>query len=163
MCRAGITDMPKQSAGLLLYRKKRGSLEVFLVHPGGPFWANKDDGAWSIPKGEFDASEDPLEAAKREFREETGRIAQGEYRPLEPIRQKGGKIVYAWAVHSDLEPAAVKSNSFSMEWPRGSGTVRQFPEIDRAEWFKIDMAKRKILKSQLGLLEQLEQALASRA
>jgi predicted NUDIX family NTP pyrophosphohydrolase len=120
----------------------------------------KDDGAWSIPKGEFAAGEDPLEAAKREFREETSLIVVGEYRPLKPLRQQGGNIVYAWAVQSDLEAAAVKSNTFSMEWPRGSGKMREFPEIDRAEWFKIDLARRKILKSQLDLLEQLEQVVA---
>ena len=154
--------MPKKSAGLLLYRKRRGSLEVFLVHPGGPFWANKDEGACSIPKGEFDAGEGPLEAAKREFREETGLATQGEYRPLKPVRQKGGKIVHAWAVDCDLDAAAIKSNTFSMEWPRGSGKIREFPEIDRAEWFKVDLARQKILKGQLDLLEQLEQALASR-
>jgi len=154
--------MPKKSAGLLLYRKKRGSMEVFLVHPGGPFWANKDDGAWSIPKGEFDAGEEALEAAKREFREETGLAAVGEYRPLKPIRQTGGKVVHAWAVDCDLDAGAVKSDTFSMEWPRGSGKMREFQEIDRAEWFKIDSARRKILKSQLGLLEQLEQAVDSR-
>jgi predicted NUDIX family NTP pyrophosphohydrolase len=154
--------MPKESAGLLLYRKTRGSLEVFLVHPGGPFWANKDDGAWSIPKGELEAGEDPLDAAKREFREETGLVAEGEFQPLEPIRQSGGKIVHSWAVQGDLESTAVKSNTFSMEWPPGSGKLRKFPEVDRAGWFKIDLAKRKTLKSQLGLLEQLEQILASR-
>jgi predicted NUDIX family NTP pyrophosphohydrolase len=154
--------MPKKSAGLLLYRRRRGSLEVFLVHPGGPFWAKKDDGAWSIPKGEFSAGENPLDAAKREFREETGLVAEGEYLPLKPIRQRGGKIVYAWAVQSHFEPAAVNSNTFSMEWPRGSGTMRKFPEVDRAGWFTIDWARRKILKSQLNLLEQLEQTLASR-
>jgi predicted NUDIX family NTP pyrophosphohydrolase len=150
--------MPKQSAGLLLYRKKRGSIEVFLVHPGGPFWANKDDGAWSIPKGEFDAGADPLEAARREFQEETSVVVVGKYLPLTPIRQRGGKIVYAWAVRSDLDAAMVKSNTFSIEWPPGSGKMREIPEIDRAEWFKIALARRKILKSQLGLLEQLEQA-----
>ena len=154
--------MPKKSAGLLLYRRRRGSLEVFLVHPGGPFWPKKDDGAWSIPKGEFSAGENPLDAAKREFREETGLVAEGEYLPLKPIRQRGGKIVYAWAVLSHFEPAAVNSNTFSMEWPRGSGTMRKFPEVDRAGWFTIDWARRKILKSQLNLLEQLEQTLASR-
>jgi len=154
--------MPKKSAGLLLYRRRRGSLEVFLVHPGGPFWPKKDDGAWSIPKGEFNAGENPLDAAKREFQEETGLVAEGEYLPLKPIRQRGGKIVYAWAVQSHFEPAAVNSNTFSMEWPRGSGTMRKFPEVDRAGWFTIDWARRKILKSQLNLLEQLEQTLASR-
>jgi len=154
--------MPKKSAGLLFYRKVRGSMEVFLVHPGGPFWAKKDDGAWSIPKGEFDEGEEPLDAAKREFREETGLTAHGEFQPLKPVRQSSGKIVYSWAVHFDLDAAAVKSNTFSMEWPRGSGRMQEFPEIDRAGWFKIDLARRKILKGQLGLLDQLEQMVASR-
>src|ERR1700733_3844860 len=121
--------MPKKSAGLLLYRKVRSSMEVFLVHPGGPFWAKKDDGAWSIPKGEFEEGEEPLDAAKREFREETGVVAKGEFRPLEPVRQSSGKIVYAWAVQFDLNSASVKSNVFSMEWPRGSGGLQEFPEI----------------------------------
>jgi len=155
--------MPKKSAGLLLYRKVCGSMEVFLVHPGGPFWANKDDGAWSIPKGEFDEGEEPLEAAKREFREETGLVAEGEFQPLKPVRQRSGKIVYSWAVNFDLDAAAVKSNPFSMEWPRGSGRMQEFPEIDRADWFKIELARRKILKGQLGLLDQLERAVASRS
>ena len=154
--------MPKKSAGLLLYRKVRGSVEVFLVHPGGPFWANKDDGAWSIPKGEFDEGEEPLDAAKREFREETGLVAEGEFQPLKPVRQRSGKIVYAWAVHLDLNAAAVTSNTFSMECPRGSGRMQEFPEIDRADWFNINLARRKILKGQLGLLDQLEQAVAPR-
>ena len=153
--------MSKKSAGLLLYRKKRGAVEVFLVHPGGPFWANKEDGAWSIPKGEFDAREQPLEAAKREFLEETGLVAFGDFRPLTPIRQTGGKIVYAWAVNCDIDAASVKSNSFSMEWPPKSGNLRKFPEIDRAEWFKVELAKQKILKSQLKLLEELEEGEAS--
>jgi predicted NUDIX family NTP pyrophosphohydrolase len=153
--------MPKKSAGLLLYRKVRGTMEVFLVHPGGPFWVNRDDGAWSIPKGEFNEGEAPLDAAKREFREETGLVAEGEFQPLNPVRQKSGKIVYAWAVHLDLNAAAVKSNLFSMEWPRGSGRMQEFPEIDRVDWFKINLARRKILKGQLGLLDQLEQDVAS--
>jgi len=145
-----------------LYRKVRGSVEVFLVHPGGPFWAKKDDGAWSIPKGEFDEGEEPLDAAKREFREETGLVAEGEFQPLKPVRQRSGKLVYAWAVHLDSNAAAVTSNTFSMEWPRGSGRMQEFPEIDRADWFNIDLARRKILKGQLGLLDQLEQAVAPR-
>jgi len=153
--------MAKKSAGLLLYRKMQGSMDVFLVHPGGPFWANKDDGVWSIPKGEFDADEAPLNAAKREFREETGLVVEGEYQPLKPFRQKGGKIVYAWAVQYDVDAAAVKSNRFAMEWPPRSGKMREFPEIDRAQWFKIDLARQKILKSQLDLLEQLDQAMGS--
>ena len=158
---AGMDIMPKRSAGLVLYRTVRGSMEVFLVHPGGPLWANKDNGAWSIPKGEFDPDEDALNAAKREFREETGLVANGEYQPLKPLRQKGGKIVHVWAVQCDVEAAAVKSNTFSMEWPPRSGKTREFPEIDRAEWFNIEFARRKILKSQLALLNQLEQAMAA--
>jgi len=151
--------MPKKSAGLLLYREKRGSLEVFLVHPGGPFWAKKDEGAWSIPKGEFDADEDPLDAARREFQEETGLAVAGEYLPLTPIRQTGGKTVYAWAVRADVDAAMAKSNAFSIEWPPGSGKTQEFPEIDRADWFDIEVARRKILKSQLPLLEQIERPL----
>jgi len=153
--------MPKISAGLLLYRKTGGALEVFLVHPGGPFWARKDEGAWSVPKGEFDEGEDALDAAQREFQEETGMAAKGEFHPLKPLRQSGRKMVYAWAVQFDLDAAAVKSNTFSMEWPPRSGKAQEFPEIDRAGWFRIDEARRKILKSQLDLLEQLE-FLASR-
>jgi predicted NUDIX family NTP pyrophosphohydrolase len=153
--------MPMKSAGLLLYRKVRGSTEVFLVHPGGPYWANKDDGAWSIPKGEFDAGEEALDAAKREFQEETGQVAKGDFQPLKPIRQRGGKVIYSWALHLDLGEKTVKSNTFSMEWPRGSGRMREFPEIDRAGWFKIELARRKILKSQLDLIEQLERVALS--
>jgi predicted NUDIX family NTP pyrophosphohydrolase len=154
--------MPKESAGLVLYRRVSRSTEVFLVHPGGPFWAKKDEGSWSIPKGEIEAGEDALEAAKREFQEETGLVPAGTFQVLEPIRQKGGKIVHAWAAQCDLDAAAVKSNTFSMEWPPRSGKMREFPEIDHAGWFAIAEARRKILKSQLGLLEQLEELLASR-
>ena len=154
--------MPKESAGLLLYRRLRGSIEVFLVHPGGPFWAKKDAGSWSIPKGEIEAGEDAVEAAKREFQEETGLVPAVTFQILKPIRQKGGKIVHAWAAQFDLDSSAVKSNTFSMEWPPGSGKMQEFPEIDRAGWFEIAEAKSKILKSQLGLLEQLEELLASR-
>jgi predicted NUDIX family NTP pyrophosphohydrolase len=147
--------MPKKSGGLLLYREVQGSLEVFLVHPGGPFWAKKDEGSWSIPKGEIEEGEESLEAAKREFREETGVAAEGEFQPLKPVRQKSGKTVYAWAVRFDLDATSIKSNVFSMEWPPKSGEWKEFPEIDRAEWFSVDQAKRKILKGQLGLLNQL--------
>jgi predicted NUDIX family NTP pyrophosphohydrolase len=155
--------MPKESAGLLLYRSRGGSIEVFLVHPGGPFWAKKDEGSWSIPKGEIEAGEDKLGAAKREFQEETGlAVSAGPFQPLKPIRQKGGKIVHAWAAQSDLDSAAVKSNTFSMVWPPRSGKMREFPEIDRAGWFEIAEARRKILKSQLCLLAQLEELLTSR-
>lgn len=149
--------MAKQSAGLLIYRRRERILEVFLVHPGGPFWQNKDLGAWSIPKGEFVADEDPLEAAKRELREETGLTVDGQFVPLEPIRQRGGKVVHAWIVEADFEPGEVKSNTFSLEWPRGSGKMSEFPEVDRAEWFDLDAATEKILESQRPLLEQLSE------
>jgi predicted NUDIX family NTP pyrophosphohydrolase len=153
--------MPKQSAGILLYRNTDGRVEVFLVHPGGPFWAKKDDGAWSIPKGEFADGEEPLEAAKREFQEETSFSIKGTFMPLNPLKQPGGKTVYAWAVEGDVDPRMVYSNTFSMEWPRGSAKTKSFPEIDRADWFDLDMAaKVKILKGQLGLLEQLSKKLS---
>lgn len=151
----------KRSAGLLLYRKRGGVIEVFLVHPGGPFWQRKDDGAWSIPKGEFGTEEsgerdNSLDAARREFHEETGFTIDGEFRELTPVRQAGGKMVYAWAVEADADATAVVSNNFSIEWPPRSGQIREFPEIDRAAWFDLPTARRKILKSQLPLLDQLE-------
>jgi predicted NUDIX family NTP pyrophosphohydrolase len=147
--------MQKQSAGVLLYRENAGSLEVLLVHPGGPFWARKDDGAWSVPKGEFTDEEDPLEAAKREFEEETGFRVQGDVVPLSPIKQPSGKVVHVWAVQGDLDAKAIKSNMFSMEWPRNSGVIREFPEIDRADWYRLSKAKRKLLPGQVGFLDQL--------
>ena len=137
--------MPKSSAGLLLYRLP---LEVFLVHPGGPFWANKDEGSWSIPKGEFEPSEDPLAAARREFTEETGFTASGDFKRLTPLKQKSGKIVHAWAVEFDCDPTLVKSNTFVFKG-------REFPEVDRAGWFTIEEAKQKILPGQAGFLDQL--------
>jgi predicted NUDIX family NTP pyrophosphohydrolase len=146
----------KKSAGLLLYRKRRGSVEVFLVHPGGPFWAKKDDGAWSIPKGEFGNDEKPLAAAKREFQEETGAAATGEFVALDPVRQPSGKVVYAWAVHGDIDPAAIHSNTFLIELPKGSGKMREFPEVDRAGWFSLEEARRKILQGQVAILDQFE-------
>lgn len=149
--------MPKKSAGLLLFREVSGRLEVLLVHPGGPFWAKKDEGAWSIPKGEFEEDEHPLAAANREFEEETGFTPDGEKIPLEPLRQPGGKLVYAWAVKCDVDPAGLKSNTFSMEWPPKSGRYQEFPEIDRAVWFTIEEASRKILKGQAAFLVQLQQ------
>jgi predicted NUDIX family NTP pyrophosphohydrolase len=145
----------KKSAGVLLYRLRNGELEVFLVHPGGPFWANKDEGAWSIPKGEIVEDEDPLKAAKREFFEETGFKVNGNFIALTPVKQAGGKWVYAWAVEGDCDAGAIRSNTFSMEWPPRSGNKKEFPEVDRAGWFTLDVAKRKILKSQLSLLEEL--------
>lgn len=154
--------MAKMSAGMLPFREAGGRLEVFLVHPGGPFWAKKDEGAWSIAKGELEEGEDPLLAAKREFEEETGYSAGGEAIALEPLRQAGGKMVYAWAVRGDFDPAGVKSNNFSMEWPPKSGKYREFPEIDRAEWFEIETARKKILQGQAGFLDQLVKKLGEK-
>jgi predicted NUDIX family NTP pyrophosphohydrolase len=151
--------MPKRSAGILLYRLSAGLLEVLLVHPGGPFWAKKDDGAWSIPKGEFPEDEDPLEAAKREFQEETGSSVPGTCLPLRPLKQPSGKIVHAWMAQGDLDPRDLKSNTFSMEWPPGSGKFQDFPEVDRAEWFSVEAAKLKMLKGQVPFLAQLQAAL----
>jgi predicted NUDIX family NTP pyrophosphohydrolase len=146
----------KRSAGLLLFREADGRREVLLVHPGGPFWAKKDAGAWSIPKGEIGEGEDPLTAARREFEEETGVRPVGEALALEPRRQPGGKLVYAWAMRGDLDPAAVKSTTFSMEWPPRSGRRQEFPEIDRAAWFTLEEARTKILKGQVPFLDDLE-------
>ncbi|HKD64384.1 MAG TPA: NUDIX domain-containing protein [Candidatus Acidoferrales bacterium] len=154
--------MPKQSAGILLYRNISGRIEVFLVHPGGPFWAKKDYGVWSIPKGEFADSEVPLEAAKREFQEETSFPIEGTFSPLNPVKQPGGKTVYAWAVEGDIDAGAIRSNTFSIEWPIGSARTKSFPEIDRADWFDLEVAKIKILKGQSGLLEQLSRELPKR-
>jgi predicted NUDIX family NTP pyrophosphohydrolase len=153
--------MAKQSAGLLMYRRRDGVLEVFLAHPGGPFWAKKDLGSWSIPKGEFTPGEEALEAAQREFAEETGFLATGPFHPLTPLKQSSGKIVQAWAFEGDGDAAAMKSNTFSMEWPRGSGKHQEFPEVDRAEWFTIEAAKEKILKGQVGFLEELQRMVES--
>jgi predicted NUDIX family NTP pyrophosphohydrolase len=154
--------MARTSAGLLLYRWREGRLEVFLVHPGGPFWARKDQGAWSIPKGEFTAGEDPLLAARREVEEETGLVPDGAFVALSPLRQAGGKIVHAFALEGDCDPTAIRSNSFTIEWPPRSGQRREFPEVDRAAWFALAEAKRRILKSQLGLLEELVELLSRR-
>jgi predicted NUDIX family NTP pyrophosphohydrolase len=148
--------MPKQSAGLLLFRERSGHLEVLLVHPGGPFWKNKDDGAWSIPKGEFSGDEDPLAAARREFEEETGFRAEGEAIALRPLKQAGGKVVHAWTLRGDLDAEAIRSNTFLLEWPPKSGRRQEFPEVDRATWFPLDVARRKILQGQVGFLEQLQ-------
>jgi predicted NUDIX family NTP pyrophosphohydrolase len=148
--------MVKQSAGLLLYRSRNGFLEVFLVHPGGPFWRNKDDGAWTIPKGEF-SGEPPLEAAKRELKEETGFSVRGPFIELTPIKQKGGKWVYAWAIEADVDPEKLKSNTFTVTY--ASGSSKEFPEVDRADWFSIEVAKEKILESQVRLITQLVEKL----
>jgi predicted NUDIX family NTP pyrophosphohydrolase len=144
----------KQSAGLLLFRRRASALEVLLVHPGGPFWARKDDGAWSIPKGEVADQEDALKAARREVEEETGARPEGPFLALSPVRQAGGKIVFVWAVESDFDTASLRSNLFELEWPPKSGNHRSFPEVDRAEWFDLETAGRKILASQAPLLQQ---------
>jgi predicted NUDIX family NTP pyrophosphohydrolase len=146
--------VPKRSAGILVFRRTKSGLEVLLAHPGGPFWARKDDGAWTIPKGELAEGEDPLEGAKREFGEETGFDVTGEPVALEPVRQAGGKVVLAWAVEQAVDPAGFTSNTFSMEWPPRSGKRAEFPEVDRLEWFTVDTARRKILSGQLGLVEE---------
>ena len=147
--------MPKKSAGLLLYRYKEESIEVLLVHPGGPYWRNKDEGSWTIPKGEF-LDEDPLAAAKREFKEETGSAPpDGKYIPLTPIKQKNGKIVSAWAVEGDFDPSTLNSNEFETEWPPKSGRMQKFPEVDRAGWFAPEVAKRKMLSGQGALVDEL--------
>jgi predicted NUDIX family NTP pyrophosphohydrolase len=145
----------KQSAGLLLYRRSFSIIEIFLVHPGGPFWKNKDEAAWSIPKGEFDDSEEPLKAATREFLEETGIAVSGNFMELNPVIQKGGKKVFAWALEKNIDAANIHSNTFEMEWPPKSGKFQSFPEIDRGAWFTIDVAKEKINKMQADLIEQL--------
>jgi len=147
--------LPKQSAGLLLYRLKERRLEVFLVHPGGPFWARKDRGAWSIPKGEYSPDEDPLLAARREFEEETGMAIDGSFVDLGTIRQSAGKLVSAWACEGDFDPARLTSNSVEMQWPPHSGRVVNFPEVDRGAWFSMREAHERILASQRSILDRL--------
>jgi predicted NUDIX family NTP pyrophosphohydrolase len=155
--------MPKQSAGLLMYRQTEQQLEVFLVHPGGPFWAKKDLGAWTIPKGEFAEDENALDAAQREFHEETGFIAEGDFLDLGTIRQSGGKTVYAWAFEGDCDPEALISNLCTIEWPPRSGRTMKIPEADRGAWFKIPDAREHIHKNQAELLERLRERLSSSA
>jgi predicted NUDIX family NTP pyrophosphohydrolase len=147
--------MAKTSAGILLYRTRAGALEVFLVHPGGPYWKNKDAGTWSIPKGELRKGDDLLATAQREFEEETGSRVSGEFVPLTPLKQPSGKVVHAWAVEGDIDASAIKSNAFSIEWPPRSGRMQDFPEVDRGDWFAIAAAQEKILSGQRGFLDQL--------
>lgn len=147
--------MRKKAAGILLYRGKGSTLEVFLIHPGGPYWANKDEGAWSIPKGEISEDEDPLKAAQREFQEETSFPVQGPFIPIGSVKQSSGKIVQTWAAEGDLDASAIQSNSFRLEWPPHSGKYQDFPEADRGEWFSLAQARKKILKVQLPFLENL--------
>jgi predicted NUDIX family NTP pyrophosphohydrolase len=148
--------MPRVSAGLLMYRIQDGKLQVLLAHPGGPFFKNKDEGAWTIPKGEIEPGEDLLEAAKREFKEETGVTPTGPFTALTPIQQKGGKIVHAWAFRGDCDPGAITSNTFSIEWPPRSGRLMEFPEIDRAEFYEVAVASRKIKAAQTALIDELQ-------
>lgn len=144
----------RKSAGILLYRFKE-SLEVFLVHPGGPFWINKDAGAWTIPKGEIEEEEDPLSTAKREFEEETGHKISGAFIGLKPIVQKAGKMVYAWAIEGDIDAQAIRCNTFKVEWPPKSGNWKTYPEVDKAEWFKTTEAKEKINPAQIEFITEL--------
>jgi predicted NUDIX family NTP pyrophosphohydrolase len=151
--------MPRRSAGILLYRRN-GALEVLLVHPGGPFWAKKDLGAWSIPKGEYEEGDDPLATALRELEEETGhRLEATDLLELGWIRQRGGKLLTAWAAQGDLDASAITSNTFTMEWPPRSGRRREFPEVDRAGWFDLPAAREKLLAAQTELLDRLVSAL----
>lgn len=153
------SELPQRSAGLLMFRRHRGAVEVFLVHPGGPFWAKKDTGAWSIPKGELEPTEDPLTTARREFFEETGFTAAGEFHALAPVKVSAGKIVEAWFFEGNLDPTELQSNTFSLEWPPHSGSIRHFPEVDRGAWFGLCEARTKLVKGQVPLIDELEQRL----
>jgi predicted NUDIX family NTP pyrophosphohydrolase len=147
--------MAKQTAGILVYRRRNDAIEVFLAHPGGPFWAKKDLAAWSIPKGEFVAPEAPLDAAKREFAEEIGRPIDGDFITLTPRKSPGGKTIHAFAVEGDLDAARIESNLFEMEWPPRSGKMQSFPEVDRAAWFDVNEARERLHKGQVPILEEL--------
>jgi predicted NUDIX family NTP pyrophosphohydrolase len=150
---------PRRSAGILLHRDAGGGIEVLLVHPGGPFWARRDAGVWSIPKGEYSDGEDPLDAARREFAEELGsRAPDGDPADLGEIRQKSGKVVHGWALAGDLDPVTIQSNTFTLEWPPRSGRMREFPEVDRAEWFGLERAREKINPAQAAFLDRLAEA-----
>jgi predicted NUDIX family NTP pyrophosphohydrolase len=154
--------MPVRSAGILLYRRSAGALELLLVHPGGPYWARKDDGAWSIPKGEHGDGEDPLDCARREFEEETGTMPpDGALVALGEVRQRSGKRVRAWAAEGDLDADAVRSNTFTVEWPPRSGRMQEFPEVDRAGWFAPDAARRALVPAQAEFVDRLVEHLGS--
>ena len=154
--------MPRLSAGIVLYRYSSEGLELFLVHPGGPFWKNKDEGAWSFPKGEYEEGEDPLSVARRELQEETGCDADGEFIALEPIKQKGGKVVSLWAVEGECDAAGIRSNTFTMEWPPRSGRMAEFPEVDRAAWLAPEDARRKLNPAQAGAVDRVVAILGGR-
>jgi predicted NUDIX family NTP pyrophosphohydrolase len=147
--------MLKESAGLVMYRYRNSIPEVFLVHPGGPYWVKKDEGSWSIPKGEYSHDEEPFQVAKREFKEETGYEAKGNFFPLTPLKQPSRKLILAWAFEGDCDASTIKSNTFKIEWPPRSGREAEFPEVDRAEWFTPNRAMRKIVKGQAGFIEEL--------
>jgi predicted NUDIX family NTP pyrophosphohydrolase len=147
--------MSVHSYGLLLFQQREGRLQVLLVHPGGPFWAGKDDGAWSIPKGLPEPGESGLETARREFQEETGTGVEGSFIPLGELKQPSGKIIHAWALEHDLDVTRLQSNTFSLEWPRKSGTIREYPEIDQGCWFSLAQARQKISAGQAGFLDRL--------
>ena len=149
-----MSEKSKKSAGILLYRKIH-LIEFLLVHPGGPFWKNKDSGVWSIPKGEFMETELPLNAAIREFEEEIGILLKGDFLELSPIKQKNGKLVFAWALEGEVDTNSIKSNLFELEWPPKSGKKQMFPEIDKAQWFGFEEAKQKIIEAQVNLIEEL--------
>ena len=151
--------MSKKSGGILPFRFRNNHLEVMLAHPGGPLWAGKDEGAWSISKGLFEENESPLDAAKREFKEETGFEIEGDFIELGRIKQPSGKIVFVWAAEKDLDETKMVSNKFSLEWPKRSGIMREYPEIDRAGWFEIELARKKILKGQQGFIDRLLSAI----
>jgi len=150
------------SAGILLYRFNEGKILVMLVHPGGPFWAKKDDGAWSIPKGIYEENENSLDAAKREFQEETGQEVEGEFIDLGEVKQPSRKIVHAWALEHDFDTSKIISNMFSLEWPPKSGITREYPEVDKGQWFDVRAAREKILKGQLELIDRLVEKIGCR-
>ena len=150
-----------QSAGVLLYRRRGAAIEVLLVHPGGPFWARKDDGAWSIPKGEFEGDETPIDAARREFAEETGIALTAPLHPLTPISQSRAKTVHAFAAEANIDVTRIASSTFTLEWPPRSGRMQSFPEIDRAAWFPLDEARTKVVAGQRPLLDALRERLSS--
>jgi predicted NUDIX family NTP pyrophosphohydrolase len=154
--------MKKLSAGILLFRRHKSEVEVFLVHPGGPFWAKKDAGVWSLPKGEYAEGEDALAAAKREFQEETGVAVDGEFLPLGELKQPSGKVISAWALEHDLDPALLRSNTFTLEWPPKSGKMQELPEVDTGAWFSLPAAREKLIKGQLEFLTRLAETVGGR-
>lgn len=154
--------MSVHSGGILLFRFRGEALQVLLVHPGGPYWSGKDEGAWSIPKGVFEDHESPLQAAKREFREETGHEVTGRFTYLGEVLQSSKKTVHVWANQSDLDASLATSNKFFMEWPRNSGIIREFPEVDKAEWFDVESARKKILKGQIGFIDRLAESVKNK-